>query len=126
MWSFLTGLLGLKGIAEKIADAYAERQKALTDRERIVADERIKTLEMQRDVLMSEQGSRLTRWVRPALAFPFVVYVNKLVVFDKVLGFGSTDPLNPELAETMALVIGAYFVARPFEKVGQAWVNRRR
>ena len=126
MWSFLTGLMGLKGIAEKIADAYAERQKALTDRERIVADQRIKTLEMQRDVLVSEQGSRLTRWVRPALAFPFVVYVNKLVIWDKVLGFGSTDPLSPELAETMAIVIGAYFVARPFEKVGQAWANRRR
>ena len=126
MWSFLSGLMGLKGIAEKIADAYAERQKALTDRERIVADERIKMLEMQRDVLVSEQGSRLTRWVRPAFALPFVVYVHKLVIWDKVLGFGSTDALSPELAQTMAIIIGAYFVARPFEKVGQVWANRRR
>jgi hypothetical protein len=130
MWSFLTGLLGLgnavSSIAGKIADAQVERAKALTDRERIVADERIKTLEMQRDVLVAEQGSRLTRWVRPAFAFPFVVYVNKLVIWDKVLGWGTTDPLGPELAETLALVIGAYFIARPFEKVGQAWANRKR
>jgi hypothetical protein len=126
MWPLLRSLLGLKGIAEKIADAYVERQKALTDRERIVADERIKTLELQRDVLVSEEGSRLTCWVRPAFAFPFVIYVNKLVIFDKVLGFGATDPLGADLSDAMAIVIGAYFVARPLEKVGQAWASRKR
>jgi hypothetical protein len=126
MWSVLASLIGLKSIAEKIADAYIEKQKALTDRERIVADERIRTLEMQRNIVVMEQGSRLTRWVRPAFALPFVVYVNKLVLWDKVLGFGATDPLGPDLSETMAIIIGAYFIARPFEKIGQAWVGRRR
>jgi hypothetical protein len=130
MWGFLSGLLGLgnavSSIASKIAEAQVEKAKALTDRERIAADERIKTLEMQRDILISEQGSRLTRWVRPAFAFPFVVYVNKLVIWDKVLGWGATDPLSADLSETMAIVIGAYFIARPFEKVGQAWANGKR
>lgn len=126
MLSIIKGLLGFKGIAEKIADAYVAKQAALTDRERIVADERIKTLEMQRDVLIAEQRSWLTSWVRPAFAFPFVVYSWKLVIWDKVLKLGTTDPLSENLTEIMVVIIGAFFIARPFEKVGQAWAARRK
>lgn len=128
--SILGGVIGLgnslTGIADKIADAYKAREAAKTDREKLAIDERIKTLELQRDVLVSEQGSRLTNWVRPAFAFPFVVYLWKLILWDKVLGLGATDPLSDQLSEILMIVIGAFFLTRPFEKVGQAWAARKR
>ncbi len=122
----IKSLLGFKGIAEQLATAYAARTNATTDKERIAADERVRHLEAMQAIVIAEQGSWLTRWVRPAFAFPFVVYVNKLVLYDKVLGWGTTDPLSDNLTTILVTIVGAYFITRPFEKVGQAWAARRK
>jgi hypothetical protein len=108
---------GVKAVAKLLTDAYASRADAKTEAERIAADERIATLEAQQAILLSEQQSWMTRWVRPAFAFPFVVYIWKLVLWDKVLGWGATDPLSDNLTQIMMLIIGAYFVGRSVEKV---------
>lgn len=130
MLSLIGGLLGIvpaiTRIGEEIAKAQVEKAKALTDQERIKADERIKTLEMQRDILVAEQANASTRWVRPAFAFPFVIYIWKLILWDKVFGWGTTDALSDNLTEIMMIVIGAYFLTRPFEKVGQVWAARKK
>jgi hypothetical protein len=111
---FLLGLVNpLATIGEKIAEAYAQKANAQTEQQRIEAEERIRTLEARRDVLVAEQGNWLTRSIRPLLALPFVIYLWKLVVWDKVLaGFtnGSTDGLSTELKEVMLLIVGAYFL----------------
>lgn len=110
MLAILKGLLGFKGIADKIAEAYMASKNAKTDLERVAADERIRSLEARRDVLVKETEHWSTRWVRPAFAFPFVVYNFKLIVIDKVLGMGSTDPLSDELFQIEMAIIGAYFL----------------
>ncbi len=118
--TLLTGGGGLLGLADKIADAYKARQIAVSDAERIAADERIKTLEAQRDVLVAEAGGGgLQAWIRPLFALPFVIYNAKLIVWDKVLGWGATDPLSDELFQIEMIVIGAYFLSRSAEKVAR-------
>ena len=120
MLAIIQGLLGFKGIADKIADAWAAKQVALTDRDRIAADERIKTLEAQRDVLVSETAAGgFQSWIRPGFAIPFVIYNAKLVIWDKVLGWGSTDPLSDELFQIEMIVIGSYFLSRSAEKIAR-------
>jgi hypothetical protein len=109
---------GLGAVADKLADAYKAKQAAATDSERIEADARIRALEAQRDVLVSESaGGGLQALIRPLFALPFVIYNFKLVVWDKVLGWGATDPLSAELFRIEMLVIGAYFLGRSAEKV---------
>ena len=103
--------IGIGSIASKIADAYAARQAAQTDAEKIAADERIKTLEMRRDVQVAEAGSRINALVRLGFAAPPMIYLAKLYVWDKVLGWGVTDPLSDELSSVMWAVISFYFIS---------------
>jgi hypothetical protein len=97
-------------IAGKIADVRMAQAKAETDQERIAAEERIKTLEARRAVLVAESGSRLNALMRAGFALPFVIYNGKLVLWDKVLALGSTDPLSPELFQVEMACIGFYFL----------------
>lgn len=102
----------LPAIAGEIAKAKAAKQQATTESERVAADERIKTLEAQRDVLI--QGTR-SPWDTAARAFlmaPFGIYVWKLIVWDKVLDWGSTDPLSDNLTTLLMAVFGFYFVTK--------------
>lgn len=111
---------GLAGITAQLAEAYKQRIDAQTEQERIAADERVKTLEAQRDVLVAETASGgFAAWIRPLFALPFVIYIWKLIVWDKVLALGATDPLSPELSDIMLLVITAYFIGRTAEKVAR-------
>jgi hypothetical protein len=70
-------------------------------------------------ILRQEQGWWLTALPRPMFAFIFVIYVGKCVLWDKVLGWGSTDPLSPELANIEMIIIGGYFGGRTIEKVAR-------
>ena len=117
MFSWVLGLLDPLGrIANRLQRAYEAKLRAQNDRERIAAEVRIKQLEAQQRVLLAEQKSRLTRWIRPAFALPFIIYDFKIVVWDKVLGLGTTDPLSPEFWQLQMIVFGAYFLTRPFER----------
>lgn len=114
--SWLTGG-GIKAIGGELRAAYEAKLKAQTDAEKLAAEETIARLEAQQAVIIAEQGRWLTAWVRPMIAAPFVIYIWKLVVWDKVLGYGATDDLSPQLWQMMTIIITAYFLTRPFEKV---------
>jgi len=108
---------GISAIGEQLRAAYDSKLKATNDHEKLEAEQRIKTLEAQQAILIAEQGSWTTRWIRPAFAAPFVIYNFKIVVWDKVLGLGVTDPLSPEFIQMQTIVISAYFVGRSVEKI---------
>lgn len=107
---------GIAAIGEQLNRAHEARLKAQNDIERIDAEKRIAELTAQQAVLVAEQGSAVTRWIRPAFAAPFIIYNFKIVVWDKVLGLGSTDPLTAEFWQLQMIVFGAYFLTRPFER----------
>jgi hypothetical protein len=117
MWliKLLTGG-GIAAIGEQLRAAYEIKLKAQTDTEKLEADKRIAELQSQQAVLIAEQGNWVTRWIRPAFAAPFVIYNAKVIVWDKVLGWGVTDPLSADLAQIQMILIGAYFLGRSIEK----------
>tara|TARA_R110002126_G_scaffold256585_5_gene399605 strand:- start:813 stop:1199 length:387 start_codon:yes stop_codon:yes gene_type:complete len=106
----------LKAIGGQLNQAYQAKLNAQNDTQRIDADKRIATLHAQQTVFIAEQGSKITRWIRPAFALPFVVYNFKIIIWDKVLNQGTTDALSPEFWQLQMIVFGAYFLTRPFEK----------
>lgn len=101
-------------IADKIATVKIERAKAETDQAKIEADEKVKTLEAKRDILIAEAGqSRINAIMRAAIAAPVAIVLWKIFVFDKALGqwtSGRTDALSPELWQVITAVIGFYFL----------------
>lgn len=103
-------LKSIFNIAGALSDAYRAREEAKTDRDRMMWDQRAKQLEARQEVILQAQKDPYERWVRIGFAFPFVVYINKLVLWDKVFALGKTDPLSAELTNIMMIVIGGYFV----------------
>lgn len=116
---FLNWLSGgaLNIVGDQLNKAYDRKLTAENDHERLEADKEIAYLQAKRDVLLAEASNPITAWVRPAFALPFVLYNAKLVVWDKVLGLGTTDPLSPELVQIELAVIGFYFFGRSAEKI---------
>lgn len=116
MFGFLTAILPfvdpIARITDKIVDLRAKRLNAETEQKKIQADEDVAVLQARRDVLISESGSKINALIRIAFAFPCAVYINKLIIWDKVLGWGSTDNLSDNLWWIVMVVIGFYFVER--------------
>ncbi len=118
MIGLLLGLISpLSRIADNIIAAKVKKIDAKTEQARIEAEVVIGQLEARQAVLIAEQGSWMTRWIRPAFALPFIIFNFKVVVWDKVLGWGVTDDLSASFWQLQMIVFGAYFLTRPFEKV---------
>ncbi len=64
----------LSAVAVDLVSAKGKLLDAATEKERIQAEVEIQQLEGRQAVLIAEQGSRLTSWIRPAFAFPFIIY----------------------------------------------------
>ena len=111
---FISILLGLvdpiSKITNKIIDLRIQQSNAQTQQDKIRADEEVSKLQAQRDVLIAESGSKINALIRILFAFPCAVYINKLIIYDKVLGWGSTDDLSNNLWWIVTVVIGFYFV----------------
>jgi len=112
----------LEKIGEQLNDAYRTKVLAQGTEQKLEADMQISQLEARRDILLAEQSNKLTRWIRPALAFPVVVFWFKLIVYDTVLGLGVTPDPGEVVMWYCMLIPTAYFVTRPIEK----FVRRRR
>lgn len=113
MWAFLIKIFTggvLQDITSKLEAAYQAKLSAENDSQKISADLQIHNLEIQRDIILQAQKDKFERWVRILFALPFIVYLWKLVIWDKVIGLGATDALSPTLENVMWTVIGGYFV----------------
>jgi hypothetical protein len=129
MFAMILGWLGnlLGGpFAKAAVDAYRAKLAAENTSEKIAADLAARELEVERrerelatQVVIAEQGRWLTALPRPLFAFAFIIYVWKVVVFDKVLGWGTTDPLSGDVAQWAMIVLTAYFGGRSLEKVAR-------
>lgn len=118
MFNFLLSLINpLGAVAEKIADAYTKKADAQTDQDRIKAEVEIERLKLRERLLLEEQVNRITRWVRPAFAYPAAFYVGKILVWDKALGLGASDPLDENMLWVLMAIVSFYFLTRPIEKI---------
>lgn len=62
-----------------------------------------------KEIIIAEQGHWYTAVVRPLFALPFVIFIWKIVVWDKVFGWGVTDGLDPSMKEVLQTIIVSYF-----------------
>jgi len=125
MWSWLANLIG-GPIVSGLINAYKAKLDAANTQDRIAADLAAKEIEAEIEArkqasatIIAEQGRWYTACIRPLLAAPFVIFTWKVVVWDKVLAWGSTDPLNGDVSTWAGYIIIAYFGGRSFEKVAR-------
>lgn len=102
--------VGIPAILDQITKERAKQADAKTEQEKIASEERIKVLEAKKDIILKSQGERIGEWVRLAWALPFIIYIWKLLLWDKVMGWGATDALSPTLEYIMWTVLGGYFL----------------
>lgn len=112
MWAVISKLLGIgiPAIIDSITKEKVKLADAKTEQQKIESKERIDILERKKEIILSSQANKIGEWVRVAWALPFIVYVWKLLLWDKVLGWGITDPLSPTLDYILWTVLGGYFV----------------
>src|ERR1039457_6294638 len=119
MFATVLGWLGnlLGGpFAKAAVDAYRAKLTAENTSEKIAADLAARELdvesrerELATQVVIAEQGRWYTALPRPLFAFAFIIYVWKVVVWDRVLGLGSTPALAGDVAQWAMIVLTAYF-----------------
>lgn len=110
---WLLNLLG-GGIADQLRRAYEARLAAQNDAERIAAEIQIAQLEGQRARALA--GGQAVTAMAMFWAAPYALYDWKLLVWDKMLGWGVTDKLSDMLLETrwqiLAFLFGVYAVRK--------------
>ncbi len=68
-------------------------------------------------------GRWYTAIIRPLLAAPVIIYLRKVVIWDKVLGLGATDPITGMVADWTGLIVTAYVGGRSIEKVARIFAR---
>ncbi len=125
MWqwlaSFLTG-----PIVNGVIAAYKAKLEAANSQDRMAADLAAKEIEAEIEarkqasaIILAEQGRWYTAIIRPLLAAPVIIYFWKVIVWDKVLGLGTTDPITGMIADWTGMIITAYVGGRTIEKVAR-------
>jgi hypothetical protein len=112
---------GLGGIAAELGDAYEARLKATTDRDKLVADQRIAQIQARAEVQKAEAaGSPINAIMRAVIASSAAIFLFKVLVWDKALGqwtHGTTDALDPNLWNVIMVVLGFYFLYETVDRL---------
>jgi hypothetical protein len=122
---WLGNLLG-GPFAKAAVDAYRAKLTAENTTEKIAADLAARELDVEQrerelatQTVIAEQGRWYTALPRPLFALAFIIYIWKVVVWDKVFGWGATDPLTGDVSQWAMIVLTAYFGGRSLEKVAR-------
>jgi len=132
MWTWLASFLG-GPIVNGVIEAYKARLAAANSQDAVAADLAGKAIAAEIEarkgadaVIIAEQGRWWTAIIRPLLALPVIVYLWKVVVWDKVLALGSTDPLAGDVAAWAGMIVTTYVGGRSLEKIASTIWSRRR
>lgn len=131
MWKILVNLIG-GPIVNGLIEVYKQRLAAGNTSERIAADLAQRELaveqrerELATQVIVAEEGRWWTALPRALVQYSFAIFVVKAVVWDKVLGWGSTDPLGGDIQQWAGWVMAMWFGGRSLEKVARILTTRR-
>ena len=123
MWMTIISFLG-GPVMKALVDAYSAKLKAANVDTKIAADlaaSEIAAQTAETKAVMHYRTAELGYWHEPdkLIGYCVTIYFAKLLVWDKVLGLGSTDPLAGFAAITANLVVSFYFTKRGFENVAR-------
>ena len=123
MWLSIISFLGGPVISGLIS-AYKEKLAAGNVESKIASD-----LAATEIAAQTAETQTLTQYRIAAIGHPFepdkimgyavAVYLCKLLIWDKVLGLGVTDPLLGWSGTVSTTIVGAYFGKRAFENVAR-------
>ena len=99
--------LASEDTATKAAGDMAARELAVQQTE----------IQLQQQLKVAEIG----HWYEPEKLFAYVVlvYFAKLLIWDKVLGWGVTDSLKGDASTWAGMIMSFYFLKRGFENVAR-------
>jgi hypothetical protein len=112
----ITGLIGL--YKAKLAATDSQNQLALDLLQKEIEADIAARAEATR-LLIAEQGHWYTAIIRPLFAAPFIVFGFKVVVWDKVFGWGVTEGLDPRMWGVFQTIVVSYFGATAVERVAR-------
>jgi hypothetical protein len=123
MWMTLISFLG-GPVVKALVDAYNAKLKAANADAKTAADlaaAEIAAQTAETNALTQYRIAELGHWHEPdkLMGYCVAIYFSKLLIFDKVLGLGSTDPLSGFASVTSNLVVSFYFAKRGFENVAR-------
>lgn len=125
MWMAILSFIG-GPVVSALIKAYQAKLAAGNTSEKIAADvatseiaAQVRDVAEAAEVVKAEQGRWYTACIRPLMALPFIVFTWKVIVFDKVLGMGTTPALDPNMWNVFMSVVIAYFGGRSIEKVAR-------
>ena len=130
MLAWLASLIG-GPIINALIEGYKAKLDAANTHDRIAADLAAKDIEAEISArkeasatIIAEQGRWYTAIIRPLLALPIIIYFWKVIVWDKVLGLGATDPLTGMVSDWAGTIVTAYVGGRTVEKVARTLGGR--
>jgi hypothetical protein len=125
MWSWIASILG-GPLLSALIGAYEAKLAAANRQDRLAVDLAVKEIEAEIEarkqasaIIIAEQGRWYTAIIRPLLALPIIIYFWKVIVWDKVLGLGVTDPITGMIADWTGMILTAYVGGRSIEKVAR-------
>jgi hypothetical protein len=107
-----------------LIDAYQAKLKAGNVENKIAADlaaTEIAAEVTESNAILQYRIAEIGHWYEPdkLMGYFVALYFGKLLVWDKVLGLGTTDSLAGFASVTSNLVVSFYFAKRGFENVAR-------
>lgn len=123
MWMTIISFLG-GPVIKGLIDAYQAKLKAGNVESKIASDLAATEIAAQTAETQATQQLKIAEighpWeVEKLFAYVTLLYYSKLLIWDKVFGLGSTDPLTGWALWAANLIISFYFLKRGFENVAR-------
>jgi len=123
MWMAILSFLG-GPVIKGLIDAYQAKLKAGNVESKIAADLAASEIAAQTAEAQAQTQLKIAEighpWEPEKLAFYIVlIFFAKCVIWDKVLGLGTTDALGGDVSTWAGMVMGFYFGKRTFENVAR-------
>ena len=123
MWMTIISFLG-GPVIKGLIDAYQAKLKAGNTSEKIASETAAGEMAVQTVEIKAQADYRIAAlgyWYEPdkIMGYAVAIYVAKLLIWDKVLGLGTTDPLVGWIEITANLIVGSYFAKRGFENIAR-------
>lgn len=117
-------------LLNKALDGWKAKLAADNDADKIAADLAARELEVQHAEIEAQNALRVAqigKWYEPEkiMGYTVAIYFAKLLIWDKVLGWGATDGLTTKAGDlswagvTATTIIAFYFGKRTFENVAK-------
>ena len=111
-------------IFDKILQGYQAKLQSDTDQTKIAAGLAARELSVQQAQIEAQNALKVAEighfWEPEKLAFYVTLaYYTKILVWDVMLGWGSTDALHGQVATWAQMIMGFYFGQRTFENVAR-------